>query len=350
MFAVRELRRIWVRALSFGLVLVSAVALGGAGGANGNESFAGKSIRFVVGVGVGGGFDIYSRVIARHLGRHIPGNPNIVVENMPGAGGGRAATYMHSMAPKDGTAIAALMPGTIANPLLVEGPPVPYDAAKLVYLGSADSGTRMCVTTRKSGLSTFEDAQTKETVVGALAAGSSTYDYAYLIKNMAGARFKVVSGYTATSEITLAMDRGEVQALCGWDWSSLQSQQPDYAKKYHLVLQTAVRPNAELDGLGIPEIRRFVKSESDRSVIDLVLTQQLFGRPFVAPTGTPAPVTRVLRNAFDATLKDKAFLNEAAKARLQILPADGAAVQEAVEKLYASPKAVVDRAKQAMKP
>ena len=207
-----------MRALSRGFALVLAFVLAATGGANATEPYAGKSIRFLVGVGAGGGFDIYTRAIARHLGRFIPGNPNIIVENMPGAGGGRAAMYVDSIAPKDGTVIAALMPGTIVNPLLIDGPPVPYDATKLVYLSSADSGTRMCVTTRGSGISTFEDMRSKETVVGALAAGSSTYDYAYLLKNIAGARFKVVSGYTATSEVTLAMDRGEVQALCGWDW------------------------------------------------------------------------------------------------------------------------------------
>jgi hypothetical protein len=190
----------------------------------------------------------------------------------------------------------------------------------------------------------------KETVVGAIAAGSSTYDYAYLLKNIAGAKLKIVAGYTATSDVTLAMERGEVHALCGWDWSSLQSQQPDYANKYHLVLQTAVQPNPELDRLGIPEVRQFLKSDEDRKVIDLVLTQQLFGRPYVAPRGIPASVTGILRTAFDATLKDQGFLADAAKAKLQIAPADGAVVQTAVEQLYATPKSVVERAKQAMKP
>ena len=339
-----------MRALSCRFALISAFVFTAAAGANATEPYAGKSIRFLVGVGAGGGFDIYTRAIARHLGRFIPGNPNIIVENMPGAGGGRAAMYVDSIAPKDGTVIAALMPGTIVNPLLIDGPPVPYDATKLVYLSSADSGTRMCVTTKSSGITSFDDMRSKETVVGALAAGSSTYDYAYLLKNIAGAKLKIVSGYTATSEVTLAMDRGEVHALCGWDWSSLQSQQPDYANKYHLVLQTAVQPNPELDRLGIPEVRQFLKSDDDRKVIDLVLTQQLFGRPYVAPRGIPASVTGILRTAFDATLKDQGFLADAAKAKLQIAPADGAVVQTAVEQLYATPKAVVERAKQAMKP
>lgn len=314
-----------------------------------NEFYAGKTITIVVGSETGGGFDIYGRTLARHLGRIIPGQPNVIVQNMPGAGGGRAATFIYGVAPKDGTAIGGIQPGTIVNPLLMGAGQGNYDPAKFVYIGSADSGTRLCVTSIKSKTKSFDDAIKRKTILGGSQAGSSTVDYGFLIKNTTRAQFDMVAGYKNTAEITLAMERGEVEGICGWDWSSLRAQQPDYASKFNLFLQTAIGSNAELVAMGVPDIDKYYRDEEARKIGEFVLAQQIFGRPYLLPPGTPDTQTAILRKAFDDVVRDTQFLADAAKSRLQLAPASGKQVQDVVAKFFATPVALVERAKEAMK-
>ena len=314
-----------------------------------NEFYAGKTITIVVGSETGGGFDIYGRTLARHLGRIIPGQPNVIVQNMPGAGGGRAATFIYGVAPKDGTAIGGIQPGTIVNPLLMGAGQGNYDPAKFVYIGSADSGTRLCVTSIKSKTKSFDDAIKRKTILGGSQAGSSTVDYGFLIKNTTRAQFDMVAGYKNTAEITLAMERGEVEGICGWDWSSLRAQQPDYASKFNLFLQTAIGSNAELVAMGVPDIDKYYRDEEARKIGEFVLAQQIFGRPYLLPPGTPDAQTAILRKAFDDVVRDAQFLADAAKSRLQLAPASGKQVQDVVAKFFATPTALVERAREAMK-
>jgi tripartite-type tricarboxylate transporter receptor subunit TctC len=316
------------------------------------EFYAGKTIDFQVGADVGGGFDIYARVLARHMSRHIPGNPLIVVKNMPGAGSGRTAIYVSNVAPKDGLTMGALMPGAIIGPLLEDTQGSQFDPTKVVYIGTADTGTRTCVTFQNSRTKTFEDTQQQKTVLGASAAGGATRDYAYLLNHTAGTKFEVVSGYKGTAEIALAMERGEVDGTCGWDWSSFKSQKSDWIRdrKVNILVQVALDENAELTKLGVPPIWNYVKNDVDRKVAELVVSQQVFERSYIAPPGTPAELINVLRAAFDATMNDPKFLADAETARIAIAPLSGAKVQEIVQKLYATPKDIVDRAKRAIKP
>jgi tripartite-type tricarboxylate transporter receptor subunit TctC len=331
------------------LVIGAATCLGTPSVSQASDFYAGKTMTLVVGSETGGGFDIYGRTLARHLGRFIPGQPNIIVQNMPGAGGGRAATYVHSVAPKDGTTIGGIQPGTIVNPLLSGAGQGNYDPSKFIYIGSADSGSRLCVTASKSSIKTFEDAVSRKTILGGSQAGSSTVDYAFLIKNTTRARFDLVSGYKNTGEITLAMERGEVDGVCGWDWSSLRAQQPDYASKFNLILQTAIGTNSELAGMGVPDIAKYYRDDDSRKISEFVLAQQIFGRPYLLPPGTPAAQTAMLRKAFDQVMHDDQFLADAQKMRLQLAPASGAEVQEAVGHFFATSPALVERAKEAMK-
>jgi tripartite-type tricarboxylate transporter receptor subunit TctC len=314
-----------------------------------NEYYAGKTITLVIGSETGGGFDIYGRTLARHLGRFIPGQPHMIVQNMPGAGGGRAATYVYSVAPKDGTTIGGIQPGTIVNTLLSGAGQGNFDPAKFVYIGSADSGARLCVTAMKSKTKSFDDAIARKTILGGSQAGSSTVDYAFLIKNTTRAQFDIVSGYKNTGEITLAIERGEVDGICGWDWSSLRAQQPDYANKFNLILQTAIGTNAELAQMGVPSIDKYYRDDDSRKISEFVLAQQIFGRPYLLPPGTPAAQTDVWRKAFDEVMGDEQFLADAQKMRLQLAPASGVEVQEAVTHFFATPPALVERAKEAMK-
>jgi tripartite-type tricarboxylate transporter receptor subunit TctC len=315
------------------------------------DYYAGKSIEFTVGADVGGGFDTYARALARHLPRHIPGAPPIVVKNMPGAGSGKAATYMASAAPKDGTAIAALMPGAVIGPLLEDREKPQYDPTKLVYLATADSVTRVCTSYGTSKIKTFEDAQQQKGVMGASAAGGSSRDYVNLVRKAAGAQFDLVSGYKGSAEMALAIERGEVDGMCGWDWPSLKAQKPDWLRdnKVNILAQFGLKPDPELTHRGVPQIWQFISKEEDKPAVALVLSQQVFGRPYVAPPGTPAETVKILRDAFAATMQDKEFLAEAEKAKLDVNGLDGAAVQDVVSRIYASPPAVVARAKELIK-
>ena len=331
-----------------GLIAFAALTSSAAAG----DYYAGKSIDLLIGAPPGGGYDIYARALARHYGRHIPGQPTIVAKNMPGAGSARAAGFISTMAPKDGTAIAAIMPGAVMGPLLEEKAEALFDPAKVLYLGTANSGTRICVSRKDSKIKTFDDARTQKAAFGGVSSNDSTREYGYMLKKTAGAQYDVVSGYSGTAEIALAMERAEIDGACGWDWSSFKSQRPDWIRdnKVNLLLQVGLEPNAELTRMGVPEVFKYVTNEADRKVVELVIAQQVFQRSYIAPLGLAAEQLEALRAAFDATMRDKDFLTDAETMRIDISPLSGAKVQELVQKLYAAPKDMVARARQAITP
>lgn len=332
-------------------VVAVAIGAGTSQPAVAQDFYAGRTISFLVGGDVGGGYDIYARAIARHWGRHIAGRPNIVVQNMPGAGSNNAAENIYSIAAKDGTVVGAVFPGAIVGRLLEEKTSFKFDPKQFLYIGTADSGTRVCATWHASKIKTMADARASETVIGASAAGGSTRDYAYLSNNLAGTRFRVVSGYKGTADIGLAVERGEVDGLCGFDWTSLKSQRPEWvkSKQLNILVQVGLSPEKELTSLGVPEFWSFVKPQ-DREVGELVVSQQVFGRPYILPPGTPADRVNVLRDSFMATMSDPAFKAEAEKLRLEISALSGEDVQKVVDKLYASSADVVQRARKAIAP
>jgi tripartite-type tricarboxylate transporter receptor subunit TctC len=333
------------------LIVAAVVAIGAITPAAANY-YAGKTIEFIIGTPPGGGYDIYARLVARHFPKHIPGKPAIVVKNMPGAGSAKAAQFISMIAPKDGTSIAAVMPGAIMGPLLDDRAEALFDPAKVLYVGTANSGTRVCVTLKGSKIKTFDDAQREKAVFGGVSTNDSTQEYGYLHKRTAGARYDVVSGYRGTPELALALERGEIDGVCGWDWSSVKSQKPDWIRddKINVLMQVSLDPHPELTRMGVPTVWQYVKSEEDRKVVELVVSQTVFHRSYIAPPGTPAQALETLRTAFDATVNDKELLDEAEKLRIDIAPLSGATVQALVEKLYATPKDIVERAKQAIKP
>lgn len=332
---------------------VAALAIGfAAAPAWAADFYEGKTINFLIGAAPGGGYDTYARALARHLPNHIPGKPNIVPRNQPGAGSGTAAAAIYKTAPKDGTWIGAVFPGVIIGPILDPKPQTLFDPKEFVYLASADSGTRVCITGAKSKVKTFEDAQKTKTIMGASAAGGSTRDYAHMLNHTAGAKFDVVSGYKGTADIFLAMERGEVDGMCGLDWSSLKSQRPDWIrdKKLNILVQTALDEEPELSKMDVPIMWKFVKDPKDKEAAELVVSQQVFGRPYIAPPGTDEAQVKVLREAFAKTLADKAFIADAEKARLDINPSTGQKVQDVVNRIFASPKDTIDRAKRIIQP
>lgn len=332
---------------ALGLLGAAAASLAAAP-AQAADFYAGKTINFIVGADAAGGYDVYARAIARRLAHFIPGNPAIVVENMPGAGSGKAASYIYNVAPKDGTTIAALFPGIVIDPLLQHRTAGQYDPTKFTYLASADSDPRVCVTGPLSKLKTFAQAMTQKAVIGASQSGGSTSDYAYMIKNATGAKLDIVSGYKGTAEIMVAIERGEAEGVCGLDWSSFKTQRPQWLrdKTAHVIIQAATGPNPELAALNVPNLDQFIKNDLDRKAVDLIVSQQIFSRPYVAPPGVPQAQAKILRDAFAAVLRDPQFLADAQTARLSINPSSAETVQQTVDRLYGAPAEVVQRARQ----
>jgi tripartite-type tricarboxylate transporter receptor subunit TctC len=334
-----------------GLILLTAFA--GMTSAAAEDLFKDKTIDLIVGGNAGGGYDTYARTIARHLPRHIPGNPSIVVKNMPGGASAKAATFLYQQGAKDGTMIAALYPGAIMEPLFgTRRGKYAYDARNFAYLGTANNATRICATWHASGTRTFDDALKRTTIMGASQSGGSTRDYANFIKRLTGAKFNVIAGYKGTVDIIVAMERGEIEGVCGYDFTSLLTQRPEWVrdKKINLLVQLGLEPDPGLTKLGVPEIWKYLKTAEDRKTIELLVSQQIVGRPYVAPPGIPTDRLKALRDGFSSTFKDTAFLADAKKVRIDIEPLDGVKVQALIKKLYGAPKDIVERARQASAP
>jgi tripartite-type tricarboxylate transporter receptor subunit TctC len=316
------------------------------------DFYAGKTLDFIIGSNPGGGYDIYARALARHIVDHIPGHPQIVPKNMAGAGSTKAATYMAIQAPRDGTVLGAVFPGALMEPLLGDRSKWQYHPQKFQYIGTADSGTRICITWHTSKTKTFEDAQKRTTIAAASQSGGSSRDYAYLHNHLNATKLNVVSGYKGTVDMLLAIERGEAEGTCGYDWSSLLTQHPNWLrdKLVNILVQVALKPNPELTKMGVPSIWNYVKNDEDKKAEELIVSQQVFGRPYFVPEETPPDRIAVLRKAFDETMQDPAFLADAKKERLHLEPLDGVGVQDLITKVYATPENIVARAKAAVKP
>ncbi len=333
--------------------LLTAVLLGFAPNpASADDFYAGKIVNFIVGTDVAGGFAIYARLIAKHLGRFIPGNPTMVVKTMPGAGGATAAAFLYRRAPADGLTIAALTPNAISGQVMEEGQSQ-FDPTKFYYLAGAERGTRLCMTFYTSKIKTFEDALAKTAIIGATTGGSPATEYAAFHKRALGAKFNIVSGYRDPGDIYLAMERGEIDGVCGLDWAATKAQRPDWLrdKKLHLLIQDNIEPDPELSAFGVPQPWKYIKDEIDRRAVELMIGfQQAFGKAYVAPPDVSADRIAILRDAFAAALRDKELLADAEKQRIEITPQSGDAVERAVLDLYAAPKMVVARLKQIVVP
>lgn len=311
------------------------------------DFYKGKQINIFIGSAPGGGFDAYGRLVARHIGNHIPGNPTVVPQNMPGAGQTRAAGHVYSVAPKDGTSIAAVSPGALLTPLL-GGPKIQYDPAKFLYLGSANGDIYICVIRPDAPVKAFKDALATELIVGV--SSGTTRDMPTVLKNVLGAKLKLVTGYPGTKEITLALQRNEVQGLCGFGYASLITQYPDWIANgvVKVLVQESTVGHPDLNKAGVPRAVEFAKTPEDRQVLELVYSQGLFGRPFIVAPEVPKDRVAALRKAFMAAMKDPNLIAEAQKMNLEIDPMPGDEVQALVAKVYASPAQVVERAKKAL--
>jgi len=326
----------WKRA---GLSIVVALATTALLRAQSVEDFyRSRSVTILVGFTAGGGYDLYARVLGRHLGRHIPGNPSVVVQNMPGAGSLKATQYVYGVAPKDGTVLATVSRGMATDPLLNDAK---FDATKLTWIGSVTSETSICATWQSSATKTWDDMFKREFTLGGSATGADPDTFALILRNVFGAKVKLVTGYPGGNDINLAMERGEVDGRCGWSWSSLKSLK-SWLPKINLLAQFAVRKNAELPQ--VPWAIERAKDEEQRQVLRLLTAGQFLGRPFFGTPDVPADRKAALRAAFDATMKDPQFLAEATKLDLEVTPVTGQAIDAFLAQLYATPKDVVRKA------
>lgn len=311
--------------------------------------YKGRAIDMVIGTEPGGGYDAYARLISRHMGRYIAGNPTIIPKNMPGAGSNKAAGFLYSVAAKDGSVLGAIQAGAIVEPLLGDKSKALFEPTQFLYLGNPNREVSVCVARADARVKKFEDLRTNELLIGATAAGGTTRDMPNILNRVLGTRFKVISGYPGTKDIALAIERGEVQGVCG-TFMSTAVQYADWfnKEKMTILVQEARQGHPMLDKLGVPLSLTFTKTDEERQALELVYDQFDFGRPFVIPPGVPADRVAALRAAFDASMKDATLLAEAEKARLAIDPVSGADVQRRVVTMFDASPAIVALVKQAM--
>jgi len=308
--------------------------------------FKGKTLRIVVGTGVGSGYDITARVLARHMSTHIPGNPTVIVQNQPGAGGLTMTNSLNANGPFDGTVIGEPFNGTPTMPLL-SPQTARFDASKLSYIGSTNRETQVMYVWHTVPIERLDQVKTTELVMGAQAPGSTQYDYPVLLNQLFGYKFKVINGYESTPKIHLALERGEVQGTIA-NWSTLKALNSNWLteKKIRLLVQWGIKKQPELADL--PLIFDYLTTDADRAAVKLMVARLEFGRPFFVPPGVPADRVEALRRAFDATVKDPAFLSEAETARIDIDPLSGEDVQALVADVSRTPPDVVTRVRDAL--
>ncbi|MBV8422529.1 MAG: hypothetical protein JOZ26_21185 [Hyphomicrobiales bacterium] len=313
------------------------------------EFYRGKSITMLVGGGAGGGYDTYARVFARHLSRHVPGNPHIIAKNMPAAAGLAAASTLYSAADKDGSTIAAFTNGAAMDPLFGNAS-ARYDAQKFNRLGSVGKLQNVCATWHQSQAKTIAAARAREVIVAAAGATSNTTIVPKTLNALVGTKFKVIAGYDTGAGLTLAMERGEAEGVCGLSWSTIKASRPHWIadKLLNVIVQMGLTQLPELPD--VPSALDLVADVESRQVLKLILLRQEAGRPFAAPPGVPADRLAALRRAFDATLADGEFRADADKAQLEIDPLTAAEIETLLAAAYSAPKAIVQKAAALVEP
>ena len=324
------------------VLFTAAFFLSGAAQADAvSDFYKGRSVEIVVGAGAGGGYDANGRLIARHLGRFIPGNPNVVVTNMPGGGGITATNVLYNVSSKEGLVLGTFSNSMLTEPLLGTEA-IKFDPSKFSWIGSVSREDGVCVTSAASGVKTWADVLSKEVLAGTTAPGTTTYLYPTLLNRMFGAKFKLITGYPDGSSIILALDRGEISAVCQ-TYSSLNIAHPDWLpqKKVFAVVSMGLGRNPEL--ADIPSIIEIARTDGERQMLKIVLAPTVAGRPLTAPPNVPAERIAALRAAFDAMVKDEGFLADAKKSRIEVQPTSGPEIDKLVQEIFATPKDVIQQ-------
>src|SRR5262245_207675 len=322
--------------------VLSAVGIMLANGGASAQVYAGKQIRMVIASGAGGGYDAYGRMLARYLGKHIPGNPTFINQNIPGAAGLQGTNWAYTIAPKDGTVILATYNALLAEPLY-GNPAARFDPLKLESVGSISKQQNICATWHTSPIKSIEQAKTRELTVASTGATGNSATLPKILNAVLGTKFKLIIGYS-TTEQRLALERGEVDGICGLSYSTLKASNPDWIvnKRINVLLQTGAKPQAGLEN--VPLLIDLTRNPEDKKVIELISFPEEIGRPFAMPPGTPKEMVTIIRRAFDATLKDPSLLAEAEKTMLEVDPVSGEEMEQLLIRAYATPKPLVQRA------
>ncbi len=330
--------RVVLSGVVWGIVTLASVASEAAAA----DTFKGKEITLYVGSGAGGAYDTYARLLARHYGRHIPSNPRIIVSNMPGAAGRRMINFIYNVAPSDGSAIATGLSTLAFDPLM--GETSLFVAQKLSWLGSAAKETTTCIAWHASPIRSIEDVKVRTMAVGSSGPSSTNSIYPNVLSNLFGMHFKIIAGYTSAPAMSLAIERGELDGRCGLTWSSLQSVNANWIKegKVRVLLQFALESNPALKN--VPTVFDLVRSEEDRQILTLWTAPNTMGRPFFGPPGMAPELVEMFRRAFNSTVKDPAYLADAEKLGLGVDAMTGEEVAGLIDRVYAMPKTVVEKA------
>jgi tripartite-type tricarboxylate transporter receptor subunit TctC len=306
-------------------------------------TYKGKTLTLYIGYSAGGGYDFYGREVARFIGRHLPGDPTVVPENMEGAGSLRLANYMAKVAPKDGTAIGIISNGTAFDPILGQ-PGAAFKGTDFYWLGSANNEVSVCVTMKNSPVKTIEQAMKQPVTVGATGGSDDTAQFPRVLNGTIGTKFKVVTGYPGGNDVVVAMQRGEVEGRCGWSWSSVLTTHGDWVRTgaINVLVQTALVKHKDLPN--VPLVTDLAKSPEDKQILTMIFARQTMGRPFLAPPGINPAYGALLRKALWDTLHDPDFLAEARKVKLEINPVSGEDIEALVTRIYATPDAVAKEA------
>lgn len=338
-------RSVMCRAL-FAVAVVSLV--GTPAGAQSLEAFyRNVGLQIVVGYGPGGGYDAYARIVGRHIGRHLPGQPTVVVQSMPGAGSMKAANYIYHLAPKDGSQIATFSRGLPMQPLL-DPKGIQFDAQKFGWIGSVADEVSVVFAWAAKGFTSFDDVSRREMLVAATGSGADSAIFPLVMNSVLGTKFRVISGYPDSNATMLAVERGEVDGSAATSWGSLGTTRKAWLDtgRINLLGQVTLRDRGGLPN--VPHVLERTKNETDRRILELIFSRQAIAYPYTAPPGVPPERLAALRAAFDATMKDEAFLADAKRAQLDIDPIGGEAVQRIMTKVYDSPSHVVERTRAAI--
>jgi tripartite-type tricarboxylate transporter receptor subunit TctC len=325
-------------ALAAALAWCAALAPAHAEGAE--EFYKSHPLSIVIGFPPASAYDLYGRAVGRHIGRHLPGNPAVVPVNKPGASSLTAANYLYSIAPKDGSVIGILSRSAPLDPLL-GNPGSKLEPRKFTWLGSVGNEVSVCVAWQASAVKRFDDLMDRDFVVAAAGLSTDTGVFALVLKNLFGARMKIISGYPGGAEISKAIETGEVDGRCGWSWSGVKASKPDWLaqKKINILVQLGLQKAPDLPT--VPLITDLAKTQEQRQILKLVFGPQEFAWPFAAPPDLAPERKQLLRAAFDATLTDPEFLEDARRMALDVNPVSGRAVEALIEELYGTSDDVV---------
>jgi tripartite-type tricarboxylate transporter receptor subunit TctC len=332
--------RSWMT-LGAGLLLAGAASLP-AQAQSVADFYRGKTVNVLIGVGVGGEYDLQARLVARHIGKHIPGNPNVVPQNMVGAGGINMANHLFNTVARDGTFIG-MMGNNFPATQAVGGKSVKFDAGKFQWLGTIAPVVETMAVWHTTGVKTVDDLRTRETVAGASGRGAITYFYPTMMNAFLGTKFKIVTGYPGGNQINLAMERGEVEARNN-TWSSWKATRPGWLKDKQITVVAQAGPRAP--DLDAPSVEELARTPEDRRTIELIVSGAQLGRPFATTPDIPADRLAALRDAFRATMKDPEFLKDAAQMNFEVDPVYGEPMQKIVEKVLSTPQHLAMRAKE----